>query len=216
MQIEWLGERALILRNLEVPAFTVARHLQVSCDLPEFQEAVASYDTVGLYFTSKPPPLPEVEAIIRAAVLHVPADELGPLHAIPVCYELNEDLGNCAAQLQLTAEQVIERHLSREYLCYAVGFSPGFAYLGHLDPTIRGLKRLPSPRKSVPPGSVGITGSQTAVYPAATPGGWNLIGRCPLELADVAEDYFPIHAGDRVQFQRIDESEFRKLEGSRL
>jgi inhibitor of KinA len=76
--------------------------------------------------------------------------------------------------------------------------------------------RLSSPRTAVPAGSVAIAGRQTAVYPSASPGGWNLIGRTPLTLVDVEDDFFPIAAGDRVQFCRIDESEFSRLEGVRL
>jgi inhibitor of KinA len=68
----------------------------------------------------------------------------------------------------------------------------------------------------VEPGSVGMTGKQTGIYPLPRPGGWNLIGQTPLTLVDVEEGYFPIRAGDRVQFFRIDEEEFQQLKGQRL
>ena len=75
---------------------------------------------------------------------------------------------------------------------------------------------LPSPRLRVEPGSVGLTGRQTGVYPLARPGGWNLIGRTPLELVSVADGYFPLAVGDRVRFRRIDVREYEYLTGDRL
>ena len=75
---------------------------------------------------------------------------------------------------------------------------------------------LPSPRLRVEPGSVGLTGKQTGIYPLARPGGWNLIGRTPLTIVDIDNGFFPLRVGDRVQFTRIDEAEFRRLTGERL
>jgi inhibitor of KinA len=78
------------------------------------------------------------------------------------------------------------------------------------------VPRLDSPRLRVGAGSVGLTGRQTGIYTQPRPGGWNLIGRTPLELVNVADNYFPLRTGDRVRFCRIDEQEFRRLEGERL
>ena len=78
------------------------------------------------------------------------------------------------------------------------------------------MPRLPTPRMRVEPGSVGLTGRQTGIYPLERPGGWNLIGRTPLELVDVEDGYFPLRPGDRVQFVAIDSVEFSKLRGQRL
>jgi inhibitor of KinA len=75
---------------------------------------------------------------------------------------------------------------------------------------------LPSPRLCVEPGSVGLTGRQTGIYPLERPGGWNLLGRTPLQLVDIEDGYFPIRASDQVTFQRVDEGEYNKLLGQRL
>ena len=75
---------------------------------------------------------------------------------------------------------------------------------------------MPAPRLRVAAGSVGLTGRQTGVYPLERPGGWNIVGRTPLVLADPATEYFPLRVGDRVRFIRIDEAEFRRLAGERL
>jgi inhibitor of KinA len=92
---------------------------------------------------------------------------------------------------------------------------PGFPYLGYLPAELCGVGRLPSPRTRVEPGSVGLTGRQTGIYPLPRPGGWNLIGRTPLTIVDVAAGFFPLRVGDRVQFARIDEKRFAELEGER-
>jgi inhibitor of KinA len=78
------------------------------------------------------------------------------------------------------------------------------------------VPRLPSPRLRVGAGSVGVTGRQTGIYTEPRPGGWNLIGRTPLELVNVADGYFPLRTGDRIRFTRIDDKEFTRLHGERL
>ena len=135
---------------------------------------------------------------------------------IPVCYEENfsPDLGDVCATLKITAEQVIALHGSVEYVVYFLGFVPGFAYLGEL-PTSLEIPRLPSPRRAVPHGSVGIAGNQTGVYPFATPGGWRLIGRTPVQMfrgGQNAESLLSI--GDRVRFVPITTERFAELENS--
>ena len=133
-----------------------------------------------------------------------------------MCYEMQLDLGRVAETTGLSPDQVIEWHAGSEYTVYAIGFVPGFPYLGYLPDALRGVGRLPSPRLRVEPGSVGLTGRQTGVYPLPRPGGWNIVGRTPLTLVDVADGYFPLRVGDRVRFLRIDEMEYGRLEGERL
>jgi inhibitor of KinA len=129
---------------------------------------------------------------------------------------MGPDLERVSELTSLATERVIELHLSVEYTVYAVGFVPGFPYLGYLPEGIAGTPRLASPRLRVEPGSVGLAGRQTGLYPLARPGGWNLIGRTPLVVVDVADGFFPIRVGDRVRFERIDTDRFAVLEGTRL
>jgi inhibitor of KinA len=214
MRIERLGERAVIVRDLPCAPYLLAKQLNENLSTSMI-EAVASYETVGLYFSEPPGSLADLDEWVRLQC----SPEIGthPVrkHRLPVCYELGEDLETSAERLGLSVEDLIGLHMKSAYRCYAVGFSPGFAYLGYLDERLD-LPRLSSPRKRVEPGSVGMTGRQTAVYPSATPGGWNLIGRCPLQLVEVSEEYFPIEAGDEVEFYRIDDIEFERLKGGRL
>ena len=133
---------------------------------------------------------------------------------IPVCYggEYGPDLKEVAETHGLTAAQAIELHTSIDYVVYFLGFAPGFAYLGEL-PEALVTSRLATPRRSVPAGSVGIAGSQTGVYPIATPGGWRLLGRTPVKMfqPDRAEMSL-LSIGDRVRFVPISREQFAKLE----
>jgi KipI family sensor histidine kinase inhibitor len=112
--------------------------------------------------------------------------DLPPLE-VPVRYGGLDgpDLDSVAAATGLSTAEVVALHASCTYRVFMIGFSPGFAYLGMLPPELA-LPRRATPRTSVPAGSVAIAGRQTAVYPAATPGGWHLIGRTGLALWDPA------------------------------
>ena len=134
---------------------------------------------------------------------------------LPVYYgtDAGPDLENLASNARLSVEEVINIHQSIEYRVYAIGFAPGFAYLGEVDERIA-APRLSTPRQRVPRGAVAIADRQTAVYPSISPGGWNLIGLCPTLMFDPnAEPTMPVKTGDRVQFESIDEQAFIKLGG---
>jgi inhibitor of KinA len=125
-------------------------------------------------------------------------------------------LEQVATYTGLTPEEVIRCHQSVTYTVYAIGFVPGFPYLGYLPEVLRGVPRLASPRREVPAGSVGVAGKQTGIYPLPRPGGWHLIGRTPLVIVDVEAAFFPLAVGDRVRFQAIDPEVFAHLLGRRL
>lgn len=129
---------------------------------------------------------------------------------IPVCYggEYGPDLDELAQALGRSVEEVIALHTNGAYVVHAVGFVPGFAYLGGLPRALHRPRRA-TPRAAVPPGSVGIGGGQTGIYPLETPGGWNLIGRTPLRLFDATrEEPALLRMGDRVTFRAILPKEF--------
>jgi inhibitor of KinA len=136
----------------------------------------------------------------------------GALVSVPVCYDgsYGPDLGEVAAFANCSIDDVVGLHLGLEYRVFVVGFVPGFAYMAPVDRRIAAPRRA-TPRLKVPAGSVAVAAGQTGVYPAETPGGWNLIGRCPVKPydADRAEPFL-FHPGDRVRFQRISESEYAR------
>ncbi|SDH99161.1 sensor histidine kinase inhibitor, KipI family [Pseudomonas benzenivorans] len=144
-----------------------------------------------------------------AEPLAVPA---GRLHEIPIWYA-GADLAEVARRCRLSVEQVIELHSASEYRVGAIGFAPGFAYLGELHERLV-LPRRATPRTAVPAGSLAIAERQTAVYPQRSPGGWHLLGLCPWRLFDVGrEPPCPLALGDRVRFVAIDEQAFRAAGG---
>lgn len=136
--------------------------------------------------------------------------DVGRRVEVPVWYhpDVGPDLERVAEQHQLTVEEVIQRHTEPEYQVFAIGFAPGFAYMGNVDDTIA-TPRLATPRARVPAGSVALADQQTAVYPIATPGGWNLLGRTAMTLFDrEQENLCPISPGDRVRFVSVSKEAF--------
>jgi len=211
-----LGDQA-ILAYLpdEVAAVGFAAAVRAA-GFPWLIEVVPAYATAGVFFDPEQVNLAGVREALARIRPRSGGPAVGKTHDIPCCYELQLDLDRVAGHTGLTADEIIEKHTSHEYTVYAIGFCPGFPYLGYLPSELSGVPRLPSPRLRVEPGSVGLTGRQTGLYPLARPGGWNLIGRTPLTLVDVAGGYFPLRVGDRVRFQRIDRREYECLMGERL
>lgn len=134
---------------------------------------------------------------------------------IPVYYgeEVALDMSDVCEKTGLDSASVIRLHSQREYRVYAIGFSPGFAYLGSLDEAIV-VPRKSTPRLKVPTGSVGLADNQTAIYPSSTPGGWQIIGRTPLNMVDWDSDSLAkVNVGNRVRFCPVDRDEFLKQGG---
>jgi len=127
------------------------------------------------------------------------------LWRIPVCYDLafGIDLEETSNSLGLSVEKLIELHTSFQYVVYGIGFLPGFMYLGSLPQALE-IPRHKEPRPEVAKGSVGLAGKQTGIYPQDSPGGWNIIGNCPIPIFDSGKEK-PCFAnvGDKIQFYEI-------------
>ena len=179
--------------------------------VPSYASLLVIYDALRTDHMS-------VSTCIREAVGNLESNTAtseGQTIALPVYYapEVGEDLQALATRANITVEQVIQIHSSMEYRVYAIGFAPGFAYLGEVDERIA-APRLATPRTKVPRGAVAIADRQTAVYPAMSPGGWNLIGRCPVRMFNPDSDpIMPVSVGDRVRFEPIDRSRYLELGG---
>lgn len=159
----------------------------------------------------------KVSAAIRETVYGFnsePFDSIdGRLHELPVCYggNLGPDLDAVSRHCELSPEQVIDLHTHQEYLIYFLGYRPGFGFMGQTDARLE-VPRLTSPRSRVPPGSVGLAGRQTGIYPNAAPGGWQLIGSCPLPLLSAdPKELTRLRAGDRVRFYEVSVGEYHQL-----
>lgn len=136
------------------------------------------------------------------------------LYKIPVCYEeeFSPDMKNVEAHTGLSREEIIKIHSSTDYLIYMLGFLPGFAYLGEMDKRLA-TPRLDSPRVEISRGAVGIGGEQTGIYPVASPGGWQLIGRTPVLVYDrERENPILYKSGDYIRFVPISRNEYFEIE----
>lgn len=132
---------------------------------------------------------------------------------IPVCYDekFAPDIIRVAEHSNLSIEEVIKKHIEPEYLVHMIGFTPGFPYLGGMDQEIA-TPRLESPRIRIEAGSVGIGDKQTGIYPASTPGGWNIIGKTPVKLFDIkSENASLLEMGNYIKFVEISLEEFEKI-----
>jgi inhibitor of KinA len=139
------------------------------------------------------------ELIARGEFMLIPGTDPRRVITIPTKYD-GPDLAETAERSQLSVDELVALHSSREYTAYFLGFLPGFAYCGRLDPRIV-APRLERPRERVPAGSVAVADGQTAVYPLTSPGGWRLLGRTELRAFDPsAAEPFLIRAGDRLRF----------------
>ena len=227
--IEPLGDCALLLHfgdridaELNAHALAVTAALQAA-NLRGILDVAPAYASVCLRYAplvwsdpdDRRPAHERIAAAIRPLLDEVRAvtAETDAAFEVPVCYggEFGPDLDEVARQARLAAHEVIARHAGADYRVAMLGFAPGFPYLFGLDARLHTPRRA-QPRTRVPAGSVAIGGAQTGIYPRQLPGGWNVIGRTPLTLFDVARAPPALLApGRRVRFRAIAADEFTAL-----
>ncbi len=145
------------------------------------------------------------------------AGDAGHIVEVPVCYEapFAIDLDEVCEKTKLSKDRLVHLHVTGEYRVLMMGFAPGHAYVGGLDPQLS-IPRRANPRAAVPAGSVAIANEQTVIYPYAISGGWSVIGRTPLTVFDAARAEPSLFlAGDRVRFRAIDAQKFLRLSGKK-
>ena len=235
MEIIPLGDSALLVRVREqfedAPEETLSEVLRVfqllrRAAIPGVIELAPAYTSVGVFFDpvavlktngAAHALVDELAARIRSAI--IPGSQRhrrrtaarGPRSIeIPVCYdpEFGFDLDRVAEHTKLSEREIVDLHSTAEYRVACIGFVPGFLFLAGLPKNLA-TPRRDIPRKEIPPGSVGIGGAQTGIYPLRSPGGWNLIGRTPLKLFDPTKDPPTLLCpGDLVRFRAIRREEF--------
>jgi len=227
-KIKSLGDTALSIEYGE--AIDPAVNAQVMALYAALQGALAEHALTGVVET-----VPSFRALaVHYDPLRIGRDELvarlrpwiesarpdvraGQGWTLPACYEgedLAPDLAEVAAATGLTPDGVIAAHAGAVYPVYILGFVPGFAYLGGVPEVLR-LPRRTSPRTAVPAGSVAIAGEMTGVYPLESPGGWHLLGRCPVPMFDSRRDPAVFLApGDTVRFAAISRAEYDAMKAS--
>ncbi|MCI0996557.1 5-oxoprolinase subunit PxpB [Pseudomonas corrugata] len=180
-------------------------------------DLVPSYTTLMVHYDMLALNPAQARDLVNEALNNLSPDarSVGQNHVLPVWYDLSvgPELSLLSSRSGLTVEQVIRRHSEHVYQVFALGFAPGFAFMGLVDEVLA-APRLDTPRKRVAAGSVGIAERQTAAYPLVSPGGWNLIGRTPAKLFDRERDgYSLMQPGDTVRFVAVDHAEFIALGG---
>ena len=159
-------------------------------DWPGVVDVVLAYQSVAVFADPDQFDLSDLEPRLRAVVPTTGSGQPGTRWLIPVRYD-GADLDTASVRLNLRTDDVIALHSGDEYDVFAIGFLPGFPYAGYLPPALSGLPRRETPRLRVPAGSVAIAGRQTGIYPVESPGGWHLLGRTPLCIADLNRGVFP-------------------------
>ena len=223
INIEIAGQNAFIVYFAEQTSAAVSAQIQAAVDnilgsmAYSIVDLVPSYASLLVIFDLDRSDPYAIRQGLRLALANLDATDAaaGDLVTLPVYYSLESgpDLEVIAERGNISVEDVIDIHQQQEYRVYAIGFAPGFAYLGEVDERIA-APRLATPRLKVPRGAVAIADRQTAVYPAVSPGGWNLIGRCPTRMFDPASDpSMPVKVGDRIRFSAIDRERYLELGG---
>lgn len=189
-------------------ALQAARIQGITETVPAYRSLLVYYDPCVIGYS-------QIERQIRQLSENLNAAQAasGRVVRIPVCYggAYGKDLADVAKHTGLKAEDVVRLHSAETYLIYMLGFLPGFAYLGGMNPKLA-TPRLDTPRKTIPAGSVAIGGQQTGVYPMPSPGGWRLIGRTPVRPYDPRRaEPFLYRAGDSIVFEPVSEEEFERI-----
>ena len=212
------GDRGLLVEYGDTIDLTVNRKVRTMARLLEqhplagIEEVVPTYRSLLLVYDPlqiDPGPIREhLEGLeTRLHTIRIPAPTTVK---IPVCYggQFGPDLEFVAQSHDLAPWEVVQMHTATAYPIYMIGFTPGFPFLGGLPEKLH-TPRLATPRTRVPAGSVGIANNQTGIYPVASPGGWQIIGRTPLTLFDPhRREPFLYRTGDQIRFVAIGESDY--------
>jgi KipI family sensor histidine kinase inhibitor len=222
-QLTLAGENAVMVYFEQKMAPDIAGLVQQAAMLirgalgPHLLELLPSYASIMVVFNPFSCDHFSIKQLLRHALgnLSPGKQQAGRRVELPVYYseQSGPDLALIARTKQLTIDEVIRLHQQQVYRVYAIGFAPGFAYLGEVAEQLA-MPRLKTPRAKVPRGAVAIADRQTAVYPAVSPGGWNVIGLCPTPMFQPhKQPAMPVAVGDEVQFVAISKAEFLALGG---
>ena len=199
--------------NRKIRAFKIALEKE---QIEGIVETVPTYRSLLVVYEPETVSFGELTKRFGEVMKHIGSVQIPPptVVEIPVLYggEMGPDLEFVAEHNHMTPDEVIRLHTSEEYLIYMLGFIAGFPYLGGMNKKIA-TPRLKSPRVKIEGGSVGIAGEQTGIYPVASPGGWQLIGRTPVKLYDAdREKPVLLEAGQYIKFRPVTEEEYKEIE----
>jgi len=217
-----MGDKAILIKfEQKISSEISAKIRQLTASIEAIQnpaiiEIIPSYAAVCVIYEPLIMNYDTIKTFLSSLLADIAGNRLisGVVFEIPVLYnhEAGPDLGFISKHSGFCVEEIIKIHTAPEYLIYMLGFAPGFPYLGGMDERIA-APRLKVPRQKIVPGSVGIAGSQTGMYPIESPGGWQLIGRTPIKLYD-PERTPPVYyqTGDYIKYKAIDVSEYEHIQ----
>lgn len=225
-----LGDAAVLIQFADIVSEEVHRQVTSAAKALEqapfhgWVESIPSFTSIAVYYDAHKIIKPDGFDTVYAYVCNMLEQQIGDtavekgsvdkeIIEIPVCYggDYGPDLEEVAQRNGLLVEEVIQLHSGQDYLIYAIGFAPGFPYVGGVSEKIA-TPRKKTPRLQIPAGSVGIAGMQTGIYPIETPGGWQIIGRTPLALFR-PEEQSPtlLSSGQYIRFRPIASEEYKHL-----
>ena len=220
MKIQSISENTLMLYLGDGIEPGVAHKIKLAVDAIRSQlgehiiDLVPSYNSILVLFdimqTDRRWLIGQLQPLLNEIEVRAPTESINNIVEIPVYYgdEVALDMAVICQHTGLAPDEVIRRHTARLYTVYAIGFSPGFAYLGNVDDSIA-LPRKQTPRTRIPAGSLGIADNQTAIYPSESPGGWNILGRTPIAMVDFSQPSLtPLNTGDQIRFVAIDKAQY--------
>ena len=174
---------------------------------PSYNKLIVSFDLGVTKFT-------DVKKLIESLEIEEKDENLKKMIEIPICCEegFRIDHNRLENLLKIKFEEILDIFFHKEYFCYMTGFIAGMPFLGDLKEQLR-AKRLETPRVKVPKGSIGLTEQFCNIYTYESPGGWNIIGRTPLDIFDKKNQDFPalINPGDKVKFKKISKDEYERF-----
>jgi KipI family sensor histidine kinase inhibitor len=222
MRIRSLGDATLLLElesridpGVNAAVLAASEHIRAE-RLEGVRDVVPAYASLAVHYDPLHTDVRALRVLVDEAAAAsrggAPGQSSEPVE-IPVCYggEFGPDLTGVAGWARCSSDEAIAMHTAATYRVYMLGFQPGFPYMAAVDPRIA-MPRLDTPRARVAAGSVGIAGSQTGIYPFASPGGWQIVGRTPISLFSLDRDPpARLSAGSHVRFRAIDAGEFERL-----
>lgn len=214
--VEWPNEVQEAILD-DILQFT--NYLELNCLNVKKWEIVPAYNSITLILREKPIEFDKLKQRLRKwyAESETFKGKQRYLWRLPVCYELEFgiDLLEVSEKLKMSVSELVNIHSDHVYTVYGIGFLPGFMYLGGLPKKLE-VPRRSTPRLLVRKGAVGLAGQQTGIYPQESPGGWNIVGNCPVPLFNPKkDDPCFVSVGDKVQFYPITHAEYdlHKIEG---
>lgn len=226
ISFETAGVNALLMRfgnelDPELPAYLRAlRQYLLHTYAAIVEQVIPAYTTVLVEYDPRQCRMYDLQLLLERAVDELDSGDFKVEAAktidVPVVYggQYGPDIEAVAKHAQCSVEEVIKLHSQASYQVYALGFAPGFSYLGALPDALR-IPRLSTPRDEVPAGSVAIAEQQTAVYPQASPGGWHIIGYSPMQWFNPDKEIMtPLEVGDQVRFVVMQENELETWRAS--